>query len=295
MDSAPTVSIGLPVRNGARYLSEAVSSLLGQSFRDLELIVSDNASIDETQGICEEFAQSDARVRYYRQGENIGGPANWNFVFEKSRGAYFKWASSNDVCDSTYVEKCEAVLREDPEVVLCYSRTAFLDADGQIESLYDGDFQLLQSTPVERFKRVLLSGSLNNAMLGLIRTSALRKTGLERNYENGDLPLMAELALIGKWKCLPTPLFFRRIAPNTHMADVTPEERRALFYSGAPPIRLPFLRPYLGYAGAALGVPLPIFQRVKVLGFLLRFGYWKWHLAADDLKGLMRSGTSPVE
>src|SRR5688572_28337892 len=97
---APLVSIGLPVYNGERFLSEALDSLLGQTLADFELIVSDNASTDRTAEICLAYAARDARVRYVRQQTNIGAIRNWNFVARQARGQYFKWASANDFCDS---------------------------------------------------------------------------------------------------------------------------------------------------------------------------------------------------
>lgn len=289
MDPVPKVSIGMPVRNGGRYLSDAIGSLLDQSFRDLELIISDNASTDDTPAICRELAAADARVRFFSQPENIGGPANWNFVFEKARGIYFKWASANDICHPTYVERCEEVLRDDPEVVLCYTRTAFLDGEGRIKGEYDGDFEVPQPTPVGRFRRVVTSGSLNNAHQGLIRSAALRRTGLERNYEGGDHPLMAELALMGKWGLVPECLFFRRMARGTHIANLSPEARRTNFYSRSSPIRLPFLRMYLGYLRAGLLEGLSPSQRIGAFHFLLRFGWWHRSKMADDLLGLIRT------
>ncbi|HET6878917.1 MAG TPA: glycosyltransferase, partial [Pirellulales bacterium] len=84
--TSPRVSIGLPVYNGENYLAEAVECLLGQTFADIELIISDNASNDGTQAIAEQYAACDARVRYVRQPVNRG--AGWNFseTFRLARG-----------------------------------------------------------------------------------------------------------------------------------------------------------------------------------------------------------------
>jgi len=280
----------MPVRNGGPYLAAAIGSLLDQSFRDIELIISDNASTDRTPEICREFAAADDRVRVFHQAENIGGPANWNFVFRKARGIYFKWASANDICHTTYLERCEAVLRDDPGVVLSYTRTAFIDGQGQIQDEYDGDFELRQPTPVGRFRRVVTSGTLNNAHQGLVRSAALRRTGLERNYEGGDHPLMAELALMGEWSLVPEYLFLRRIAGGTHMADLSPEARRTSFYSRSSRVRLPFLRIYLGYLRAGLLEGLSPSQRAEAFRFLFRFGWWNRSRIVDDILALVPSG-----
>jgi len=68
----PKVTIGMPVYNGAKTIEKAINSLLSQTFKDFNLIISDNASNDETESICREFSQKDARIHYIRQTENIG-------------------------------------------------------------------------------------------------------------------------------------------------------------------------------------------------------------------------------
>jgi Glycosyltransferases involved in cell wall biogenesis len=68
----PRVSVGLPVFNGEKYLAKALDSLLAQEYEDFELIISDNASTDETGRICEKYARQDGRIRYWRNPSNIG-------------------------------------------------------------------------------------------------------------------------------------------------------------------------------------------------------------------------------
>ena len=100
----PKVSIGLPVFNGERYLREALDSLLGQTFRDFELIVSDNASTDSTAEIVRAYEQSDPRIRYFRQATTIGIGENFLFVLHQSRSEMFMWASHDDVWASNWLE-----------------------------------------------------------------------------------------------------------------------------------------------------------------------------------------------
>jgi len=75
----------MPVYNGEKYIREALDSLLAQTFTDFELIISDNASTDGTQVICEEYAARDPRIRYVRQRENRGAVANFRFVLDSIR------------------------------------------------------------------------------------------------------------------------------------------------------------------------------------------------------------------
>jgi glycosyltransferase involved in cell wall biosynthesis len=100
----PKVTIGLPVFNGERYLREAMDSLLGQSFRDFELIISDNASTDSTAEIIEEYQAIDSRITYIRQPENIGASANFLFVLRQAETKLFMWASHDDIWAENWLE-----------------------------------------------------------------------------------------------------------------------------------------------------------------------------------------------
>jgi glycosyltransferase involved in cell wall biosynthesis len=112
----PTVSIGMPVYNGAKYIKEALDSLLAQTYTDFELIISDNASTDSTQAICEEYASKDNRIRYIRQNENIGAVKNFQFVLDESVGEYFMWAAHDDLWGKSFIDNALNLLLEDSNI-----------------------------------------------------------------------------------------------------------------------------------------------------------------------------------
>ena len=103
--STPKVSIGMPVYNGSPFIREALDSLLNQTFTDFELIISDNASTDETESICREYAAKDPRIRYVRQPENRGALLNFQFVLDEAVGEYFMWAAADDMWSSEWIEE----------------------------------------------------------------------------------------------------------------------------------------------------------------------------------------------
>ncbi len=109
------------------YLQPQFEALLGQTFEDLELIISDNASTDATEEICRDFAARDKRIRYFRQERNIGAFPNHTFVLDQSRSELFKFASHDDLYARDLIERCVAALDERPEVVLAHSWTAVID------------------------------------------------------------------------------------------------------------------------------------------------------------------------
>lgn len=101
---SPTISIGVPVYNGESTLTAALDSLLSQSFTDIEIIISDNASTDKTEEICLSFCEKDSRIIYIRQEENIGAAKNFEFVLKQSTGRYFTWAAADDLRSSDFLE-----------------------------------------------------------------------------------------------------------------------------------------------------------------------------------------------
>src|SRR5580765_2290810 len=82
--STPLVSLGLPVYNGANFVAEAIDCVLAQTYTNCELIICDNASTDQTLGICQEYAQRDSRIQVHRNERNLGVSLNYNRAFELS-------------------------------------------------------------------------------------------------------------------------------------------------------------------------------------------------------------------
>jgi len=271
----PKISVGMPVFNGEKYLPEAAESILAQDFPDFEFIISDNASTDGTRKLCEEYARRDPRVRYSRQEQNIGGPRNWNLVFGLSRGRYFKWASASDVWDPTFLSKTAKILDDMPDVVLCYTRTVLIDHEGREIQRYEDVLHLLEEDPLERFRKLVVTIKLNNAQSGLIRSEALRKNGVEGLYAGGDNPLMAGLALHGKYYELPGYLYYRRMSPGAATVLSTPEEMDEFLKPGkAGGVPLRTWRLCADLFRRIHRSPLDPFAKLRLDAFAGRFSYW---------------------
>ena len=87
-NNKPRISIGMPVFNGEKFIAETLDSLLTQTYSDFELIISDNASTDNTEQICRKYASKDPRINYFRNKSNFGAAKNYNRVFKLSSGEY---------------------------------------------------------------------------------------------------------------------------------------------------------------------------------------------------------------
>jgi glycosyltransferase involved in cell wall biosynthesis len=228
----PRVSIGLPVYNGQRFLRATVDALLGQTFGDFELIVSDNASTDGTEDICREYATGDPRVRYVRQPRNLGANENYNEVIRMCRAPYVRWAADDDMCAADYLERTFALLDGDDDAVLCHSLTSYIDEDGTSLTpdgtgfrTSDGEHvdepdppvaarSLHSPFPHVRLRDVFMNTRWCFEVFGLMRRDALMRTPLLQRFYGTDKVLLAEMALLGTWRVVEEPLWLRRCHPG---------------------------------------------------------------------------------
>jgi glycosyltransferase involved in cell wall biosynthesis len=210
----PRLSVGLPVYNGERFLRQAIDSVLNGSFQDLELIVSDNCSTDETESIAHAYASRDPRVRYVRNDRNIGPVANFNQAFRLARGDYFKWLAYDDICGPELLARCVAVLDDGPSVALCSARFSEIDASGHRIADQPYRIDLSSTKPHVRLGNLLCTSKGHPILYGVIRSSVLRTTGLLANYHGSDRALIAALALRGRLLEIPEELWESRDHPD---------------------------------------------------------------------------------
>ena len=122
------VTILIPTYNRSRYLAEAVESALAQTYRNLEVVVSDNASTDDTASVVGRYTR-DPRFRYYRNAENLGMVGNWQKALrEYCSGEWFIILSDDDYfTDPTYIDKAVDLILSHPEMVLVYANAYLKD------------------------------------------------------------------------------------------------------------------------------------------------------------------------
>lgn len=213
--SSPRVSVGIPVHNGENFLAQAIESILAQTYADLELIISDNASTDGTQEICQLYAARDRRVRYVRNAVNVGAAKNFNQLFAMAQGDYFKWLAHDDLVAPEFLERCVQVLDENPSIVLCHSRTQAIDEEGAVVREFESkDFGSPRAH--QRFFQCVCTHHSQAAVFGLIRSSILARTRLIGSFISSDRVLLGELVLLGPFYELPEFLILKRHHPQQH-------------------------------------------------------------------------------
>ena len=271
---APLVTIGLPVYNGEDYLEEALDGLLGQTFADFELVISDNASTDRTAGICHTYAARDPRIRYVRQPTNLGAVANHNLLVPLARGRYFKWVGHDDLYAPELIERCVEALEAHPEAVLVNVWDGVVDEQGRTTTV---PYPLDTANPSPHLRlRSLLNVNGGNDFYGLFRTESLRRIRPLGGYLHSDRAYMAELALNGPFHQVPEVLFHRRDHPNrTSHAGRASEVVAKLAPGRSGPLRDSPLRLYgeyvFGLFSAVLHAHIPVAERVRCLRELTAF------------------------
>ncbi len=179
----PAVSIGMPVYNGEAFLGQALQSILAQSFSDFELIVSDNASSDNTEKIVAAFAEGDERVRYIRQPTNIGPIANFNYVLHEAQGDYFMWAAADDVWDEAWINVL--IHHMSASVAISFGHVDNIDENGKLLRQYKKfDFS---DPKLLRMIKYYFAEDYNgkaNIIYGMYHTRALQKHHMQASYKD---------------------------------------------------------------------------------------------------------------
>jgi glycosyltransferase involved in cell wall biosynthesis len=283
MTQSPRVTLGMPTFDAASTIRDSIESLLAQTFGDFELIISDNASTDGTHDILAEIAASDSRVKYVRQAENIGANLNYTYVARAARGAYFKWCSSSDWCAPTFLERCLGLCDAHDDTVLVAPKTRLFHGDPSQFEEYPWDIEILGHSPSTRFKQLIENLGLNNAINGVIRTAALAKTRFVEPYIRADVVLMGNLALLGKFRLIDEPLFYRRMEATTATALQDREAVRRHHYPRRTARGLfQATKRQVGWIRAALSAPISAVERSRCLGYIARRFWWERKDLFDD-------------
>jgi hypothetical protein len=197
----PAVSIGLAIRNDPGGVRRPIESVLSQDFTDLELVISDNASDDDTLTTIEEYARADRRVRIAVNPVNIGSHENMNRVLELSRGTLFRWISADDWLEpNTLTEAVRALERRSDAIGVTTGFTIHTPGLAPRFEQYAGEFPSAPD-PARRFARMLwffhAGETKYDPIYGVYRRERLLQSGRLRKNERTDWLLSTELALMG--------------------------------------------------------------------------------------------------
>lgn len=263
------VTLGLPVYNGERFLAQCLESLVRQTYRHCEIVVSDNASTDGTRAICEEFARRDRRLRYVRADRNRGTTWNHNRVFGLAHGALFKWCGADDAIAPHFVEACVTALERFPDAILAYPRTVVIDEAGEEIRRTTDRLPVDAPDPTVRFRSLLSALSVTqNVFYGVVRRDALARVRPLGVMLAADRCLLAELSLYGPFVEVPDHAMLRR----QHVGNVrrsAEAERRQYDPTRTRSLTVRELRVLQSDLTAVLRCPLGPGARLRLLGVLV--------------------------
>jgi glycosyltransferase involved in cell wall biosynthesis len=286
----------LPVFNGENFLEDAIRSVLGQSFGDLELVVCDNASSDRTETIARDLAASDRRLRYVRNPRNLGAAPNYNRSFALAKGELFKWLSHDDRLAPGYLEATVAVLDSAPDAVLANTVVDYIDARGTVFARYDSELRLADGPdPVRRFAAMVLRSHSCVDFFGLARRRAMEGSLLHASFHGADRAFLAQMALRGRLVQLDRPL----VQMREHGARYTRRQggnarARRLWHdsSGRSTPGLPTLDLYRAYRRLVREENLTPARRRACQAVLARWWLVNWNAVrvGTDALGLVAPG-----
>ncbi|MDP3770299.1 MAG: glycosyltransferase family 2 protein [bacterium] len=275
------VSIGIPTYNSQDRLGPLFENFQKQTYRNLELIVSDDASRDNTFAVCQSYAAKDSRMRCIRQEKNLGQLGNFPFVLSQAKGEYFMWASDDDHWSHEFVEKLVSVLEAHPECGVAMSSYARVFTDrSQKVFLMEGPYDLSGKSYFYSFRQMVLDAPIHAISYGIFRRDFL--TALMQRPRPGcmrwERVLMAEVTLVTHISTIPEVLFFKHENPipmATRYQDV-------LSHAYGKPFAL------LRYAVALLfrqitSPMIPLYRKVYVVIPWIELMVWRRRSYFEDL------------
>ena len=172
----PLVSVCIPAYNNAGYIKDTIDSILNQTYKNIELIIVDDCSTDNTVEVIESV--SDERIKLFHNDTNLGMTGNWNRCLELAQGEFIKLICADDMIDENAIEKEAQAMEKCPTASLVESDTRLVDIDGKKK----GAFKRYHSKGLVDGKKLAKKALIRKDFYGapvnnLIRKCALEKTG----------------------------------------------------------------------------------------------------------------------
>jgi glycosyltransferase involved in cell wall biosynthesis len=240
----PKVSIGLNVYNGGQFIRGALDSLLSQTYVDFELIISDNASTDNTEDICREYSARDARICYIRHLENKGPFFNYKFVLDSAVGEYFMWAAHDDYWFPNFIKELAQILDSRSDIVLAFCKHNQVDLNKKVIRKYDSLYKLEMPITKKLTEKYLIRNSFERFLLapifegkvdlfyGLIRRKSLVDADVIKKWGSFgwgfDILIAATILRYGNVAFSPSILWHKTLNPYS-LGSIPPRDKSPTF------------------------------------------------------------------
>ena len=223
---APLVTIGIPVFNGEKFLKRRLDSILDQTYKNFEVIISDNASIDNTSKICQNIIKKEKNIHYHLQKKNIGYVNNFNYLIKNASGEYFVIAAVDDIWEPTFLEKNVNILQSNNNIVGSIGKVEYFGRS-KIKHKSSGSIQVLKKIARKQNVNILekhvqsTSGGFNQKIdeylrfnqgsfvYGLFRTNAVQKNIIPGPLAAWDLAFILNILKFGDLHVIDEILFHK--------------------------------------------------------------------------------------
>jgi glycosyltransferase involved in cell wall biosynthesis len=221
----PLVSVGIPTYSRPGGLRRTLECITGQTYGNLEIIVSDNASpVNEIESVMREFMAHDHRIQFYQQPENRGPLFNFQFVLEKASGEYFMWAADDDAWDAEFVATLMRQFQLSDSSIVAIASEAQYTVGGKPQPFFcEGApfYSDLYDSAFERIRHMLLF-NYGNLFYSIFKKSSLSKNGrtvfdLFKTHSLNEIPIFIKVAESGNWKVLPEVLLYKEAPHRTYL------------------------------------------------------------------------------
>lgn len=268
MNIQPLVTVGMPIRNGGEFLRAALDSIVGQTYPNLQVIISDNCSDDQTAATVQTYLARDPRLVYVRQEHPLKAIENFRFVLDRAQGEFFMWAAHDDVHSADYIEKLVQGLLPDPAALLAFGDLLITGSPGGCAVPKAYDFSTEGLGWADRMRKAAFTQCFH--IYGVWRTKELRRIPSPNNVWWPDLPIMVAAARLGPSKYVAGPQFFYYEVPKTNLQRVQYQDYKARF----------------SLIGGVLGLIVAAYSVVAAVGGRSA-GLWSaWLVTEKQLRGL---------
>lgn len=253
----PLVSVGMPIWNGVPHIQQALDSIVRQSYPNLEIIISDDCSTDDTYAVCDRYAREDPRITLIQQPQNLGMWGNFQYVFDRSQGRYFMWASQDDIWDQDWIRN--NLLAFTSGEIVTFASFCTIDQQGKRVHAFPektfSDNRFVRSLQVmySHMTGVLMFGLFDKDLLGQVPGFAQ----LSRLDLYADNVFLLLVAASGRFRSSRGSVLLKRVpvdgASGVSRGSITPRKIARV------------LRDTVRYCGYYLGLDLPFGMRVLIL------------------------------
>jgi glycosyltransferase involved in cell wall biosynthesis len=282
----PTVSIGMPVFNGERFVGQALDSALEQTFTDFELIIADNNSSDATEEICRKYMTRDSRIKYIRHEKNHGPIWNFCFVVQQAMGRFFTWLAHDDLLEPQFLERAVQYLLQNSGTVIATVDFAIVDENGieqrtaELKEMRASLSWEIRRMPFFEFAYPNIHLCFYGVMQTRLCKSILAEISIPKMLTGWEHFVLARFAVSGEIVALPAVLRkYRSHSSGEYLTEVAEIERmsnwrRIIFvYGNRFKLRMDLLKVLLG-ASYAWTSKLRILRRLMILDFQ----WWRWKI-----------------